>query len=169
MLAGATLTCCAAMQYPTNPADFREGVKQSSLGVVESFEARRPYSQVSETLRKKANECLAVTIETSGSVYQSSIGMWVNERSTSVYTPKVTVTQDLTELSLQLGDGKGNKNLFAKMPPDGLYMLVADAVSAGRNATRVTVYRGKWGLGKTVDAAIRGWATGEDMGCPELG
>lgn len=164
LVVGGALYGCAALDQPMSPSEFREGVKKSSMAAVESFDAARPYGQVADTLRKKANECLAVTVETSASVYQGTF--LVRERSRAIYKPTVTVTKEATELTLQVGHGKANP--FQKEPPDGYYILVADAVPAGRNATKLTIYRGKWGKAKDVDEAIRGWATGKNLGCPDL-
>jgi len=164
LIFGATLYGCAALDSPMSANEFRDGVKGSSLGVVQTFDAKRPYAQVVETLRKKANECLAVSVVSEGSVYQGN--MMVRERSLQIYKPTVNVTKDATELSLQVGNGKMNP--VQKHPKDGYYMLVADATPSGRNSTKVTIYRGKWGKGKDIDEAIRGWANGDRLACPDL-
>jgi hypothetical protein len=163
LMLGGALYGCASLDSPMTTNEFRTGVKDSSLGVVEILDVKRPYPQVAETLRKKANECLAVTVVSEGNVYQGN--MMVKERSLQIYKPTVNVTKDATELSLQVGNGKMNP--VQKHPKDGYYILVADATPAGRG-TKVTIYRGKWGKGKDVDEAIRGWANGERLACPDL-
>src|SRR5882724_775567 len=68
----AALCGCGALGQPMNPGEFRQAVSSSSLATVESFDAGRPYQQVVDTLRAKANECLAVATSSSGPVFQGN-------------------------------------------------------------------------------------------------
>jgi hypothetical protein len=160
---GAALTGCAVVPTAQTADEFRQQVKGSSLGFTETIEVPRPHAQVSDALRRKSKECLAVTIVSTGDVYQGN--MLVKQTSRTIYKPTLTVTKDGTELAVQSG---GHKSPMQKVPDGGYYVLVADAKPAGKNATSLTIYRGKIGKPKDIDAAIRGWARGDSMGCPDL-
>lgn len=164
LLVSGALQGCAAMVQPANPVEFRSAVKNSSLATFESVEAARPYRQVADTLRKKANECLAVTAESSGPVFQGN--MLMTEHSRSVYKPTVTETEAGMELALQVDFG--SRTTPQKVPEGGFYILIADAAPAGNNATKLTIYRGSLAKAKEIDHAIRAWAKGESSSCPKL-
>ena len=102
-LALAALTGCGALAQPMNAAEFREVVGGSSFGTVASFDVARPYQQVVETLRKKSDECLAVTATSSGTVFQGNMTM--RETSTSAYKPTLSVADQRTELAVQVDFG----------------------------------------------------------------
>ena len=70
------------------------------------------------------------------------------------------------ELAVQVNFGK--YTLIQKTPPDGLYILVADATAAGEKATKLTIYRGNLAKAKEIGGAIRAWAKGEKTTCPDL-
>jgi len=160
MVSGAL---CGCVSQPMDPGEFRQAARKSSFAVVETVDVAQPYTQVADRLRRKANECLAVTINSSANVFQGN--MMVTERSRSTYTPTVTVTPEATELALQVEFGN---TPFTKKPKDGLYLLVADAVPVGKNATKLTIYRGTIGKGKAIGDALRAWATAERSVCPDL-
>jgi hypothetical protein len=147
-----------------SPTEFRQTVGGSSFGTVESFEAARPYDQVVDTLRKKANECLAVATTSSGTVFQGNMAM--RETSRSVYKPTISVNGQSTELAVQVDFGP--HTVIQKVPEGGFYILVADAAPAGARTTKVTIYRGSIGKSKEIGAAVRGWATGASATCPNL-
>lgn len=159
-----TLCGCGTLGQPMSPGEFRQIVGGSSFGTVESFEAARPYEQVTDTLRKKANECLAVATTSSGTVFQGN--MTTRETSRSVYKPTVTVAEQAMELAVQVDFGP--HTVIQKVPEGGFYILVTDAAPAGTNATKVTIYHGKLGKAKEIGAAVRGWATGTSTTCPNL-
>lgn len=160
---GGALCGCASLQ-PMNPTEFRQAIDGSSLGTVETFDAARPYQQVVETLRKKSDECLAVAATSSGTVFQGN--MTVRETSHSVYKPALVVTDGQMELAVQVDFGA--HTTIGKKPPGGFYILVADAAPSGAKATKVTIYRGGLGRAKEIGSAIRGWATGTSLDCPNL-
>lgn len=160
----AALCGCGSLGQPMSPSEFRETVGGSSFGTVESFEATRPYDQVVDTLRKKANECLAVATTSSGTVFQGN--MATRETSHSVYKPTVSVAGQTMQLAVQVDFGP--HAVVQKVPEGGFYILVADATPAGTKATKVTIYHGKLGKAKEIGAAVRGWATGTSASCPNL-
>jgi len=54
--AAVSLAGCGSV--PMTAAEFRDGIKKSSLGKVETFEVKRPVSEVGRTFQRKAAECL---------------------------------------------------------------------------------------------------------------
>ena len=62
---------------------------------------------------------------------------------------------------------KGNVIIPGKVPEGGMYYLVADAAPLDRNRTKVKIYAPSIGA-DTLVRAVTGWATGENVGCPDL-
>src|SRR6266702_7685866 len=97
VLSTAVLLFGCASQSKT--ADqLRDNVQRNAtFSSREVFEVKKPYRQVSDTLRKKLLECLDST--TTGSFHRggNTFGTLTN-----IYRPKVAVTDRRTELTLQL-------------------------------------------------------------------
>lgn len=154
------LSGCA---QPQTAPEFREFVKHSSLGRVDGFVANRPVGTVARTFRAQADRCLnkQVLARVSdpgpyGPIYHTYL---------TTYHPTLKVSAGSVELSLQ-SFIKGT-TYVGTIPKDGPYVLVADAVQQGPNQTKVTLYHGAFGY-STILRAIKGWATGENVGCPDL-
>jgi hypothetical protein len=151
-LAGCTLN-------PMTADEFRSTVKGSSLlGKTETFEVKRPVSEVARSFRKKAQECLNFKLS---STEKPMIGIGSSTKVFAIAKGKVLQPDsNRVELHFQvesIGD-------MAKEPPDGNYYLVADAQGLGKDRTRVDVYRS---AAAVVAAAVRAWASGEEQGCPD--
>jgi hypothetical protein len=82
------------------------------------------------------------------------------------YKPTVRVTREKAELHVQHHFESGVQTVHQE-PPGGYYLMVADAVPLDKNRTRITIYRPSMGY-DTMAAAITGWATGKNVGCPDL-
>jgi hypothetical protein len=54
----------------------------------------------------------------------------------------------------------------SKPPPGGVYIFVADATPQG-NRTRIQIYGPSKGY-DVLHRAVRGWASGENLGCPDM-
>src|SRR5258707_7849685 len=96
VLSTAVLLFGCASQSKT--ADqLRDNVKRNvTFSSREVFEVKKPYRQVSDTLRKKWLECLDSTA--TGSIHR---GGKTFGTLTNLYKPQVAVTQPPTELTLQ--------------------------------------------------------------------
>jgi hypothetical protein len=138
-------------------AEFRDGVKKSSLGKVETFEVKRPVSEVGRTFQRKAAECLNFKLT---STQTPTIGFGSSTRVYAIAKTTVLASANKAELHFQV-KSVGN---IAPEPPDGNFYLVADAFPAGRNGTRVEIHRGG---GVAVAEALRSWANGDERGCPD--
>ena len=161
ILSAATITLLAACaQNPQTAEEFRKYVPTSSFAKVQTFEAKRAFRDVAKTFQAKAPECLNVSVR---SVQQSSTSY---SNVVTTYKPTVLVSETKAELHVQVSY-KGNVIVPGKVPEGGMYYLVADATPIDRNRTRVDIYAPTIGT-TTMVRAITGWATGENVGCPDL-
>jgi hypothetical protein len=78
----------------------------------------------------------------------------------------VLANENKTELHVQQ-TWTGNVIVPGKVPEGGLYYIVADATPIDRGRTRVDIYGPSIGA-DTLVRAIRNWATGENVGCPDM-
>jgi len=156
--AAALIAGCA--QNPQTAEEFRQYVPTSSLAKVQTFEAKRTYRDVAKTFQTKAPECLNVSVRR---VEQSSTSY---SNVVTTYKPTVLVSEKKAELHVQVSY-KGNVIVPGKVPEGGMYYVVADATPIDRNRTRIDIYAPTIGT-TTMVRAITGWATGENVGCPDL-
>jgi hypothetical protein len=155
----ALLGACAA-PHPQTADEFRRYVPGATFGKVQSFEANRPLRDVAKTFQAKAPECLNVSVRT---VEMSSTS---SSNILTTYKPTVLVSEKKAELHVQRSL-KGNVIVPGKPPAGGDYYLVADATPLDRNRTRIDIYAPSIGA-NTLIRAVTGWATGENVGCPDL-
>jgi hypothetical protein len=164
-----TKTACAALcvllaacaqNYPQNAQEFRQALPGAFMGKVQTFEAKRPLREVAKTFQARAPECLNVSVRT---VSQSSTSY---QNILAVYKATVVNNAQKAELHLQR-DYKSGVLVPGKVPPGGLYMLVADATAVDAKRTRIDIYGPSMGA-DVVIRAINGWATGENLGCPDM-
>lgn len=126
----------------------------------DSYEVKRPVSQVTAVLKDRSSACLSKRLTFShweGNLRRTHI---------NVLTPKVTVGRDKTRLTVQVKDESPNVIVVGNPPPDGFYQLVVDAYPVDKNTTRVETY-----YQSTYDGmftAIKPWVTGSSEGCPDL-
>lgn len=145
---------------PHTPDILIQNAKDKSMHTQkETFEVKRPVSQIADVFRKKASECLNVTVTQ----------YWIeNGRKRSldrVFTPHVLVDKQRVRLTLQ-AKFVGTTELGSP-PPDGWYIMVADAYPVAINTTRVESYF-QWTSEHAAFKAVKHWATESNMGCPDL-
>jgi hypothetical protein len=146
---------------PKNADEFRQATRDGvrlGLTSVESFEVDRSLREVSSTLQRKATECLTV------SVNWNATNAYGNTRSgVHRYKPTFVANADKAELHVQRKrSGGGDVDVGA--PADGFYDLVVDAIPVSPKRTRIEIYQGD----KLMRTALRGWTTGNNLGCPDL-
>jgi hypothetical protein len=149
-----------AIHHPQTAEEFRKAVPGAFMGKVETLEVNRPFSDVAKTFQKKAPECLNVTVKTTSQTRMSY------QVIVTTYKPTVLVAAEKAELHVQFHHEAGVLNV-SKEPEGGYYLLVADAYPINKNTTRVDLYRPSMGHDVLIKA-IKGWATGENVGCPDL-
>ncbi len=130
------------------------------MGKVETFEVNRPFVDVAKAFKAMGPKCLDVRIKTISDTYQS------HQVIVAKYTPTVIVTEKKAELFVQERHEAGVLAVY-KEPEKGHFLMVVDAIPLGKNKTQITMYRPAKGHDVMVKA-IKGWATGKNMGCPDL-
>ena len=150
----ALIAGCSA--NPQTADEFRQYVPKATFGKVQTFEAKRPFRDVTKTFQAKAPECLNVAVRT------------VERGSTTTRTlkPTVVANEKKTELHVQQ-TWSGNVIVPGKVPEGGMYYIVADATPIDRSRTRIDIYGPSIGA-DTLVRAITNWATGENVGCPDM-
>jgi hypothetical protein len=155
---GLLVAGCA--QQPQTAQEFREAIPGAFMGKVQTFEAKRPLAAVARTFQARAPECLNVAVR---SVSQSSTSY---QNILTVYHATVVNNPQKAELHLQR-DFKSGVLVPGKVPPGGLYYLVADATPVDKGTTRIDIYGPSVGT-DTLIRAITGWANGDNLGCPDM-
>ena len=149
---------CASM--PQTAEEFRKALPGAFMGKVETFEVNRSFVDVAKTFQSMGPKCLDVRVKTISDTYQS------HQVIVAKYTPTVIVTEEKAELYVQERHEAGVLAV-RKEPEKGHFLMVVDAVPLDRNRTQITMYRPSMGHDVMVKA-IKGWATGENVGCPDL-
>ena len=155
----AVLTGCVT-SHPQNAVEFRAAVPGAFLATVEKYEVSQPFLKVASRFKKMAPKCLDQTIKT---VSQSATSYQV---IVTEYRSTVIVSQDRAELHVQQHHAKGVMNI-TKEPAGGYYLMVFDAFKLGNNKTRIEYYGPSVGQ-EAMIKAIKGWASGKNVGCPDL-
>jgi len=153
------LSGCAGTM-PQTAEEFRKALPGAFMGKVETFEVNRPFKDVAKTFQTMAPKCLDVRIKTISDTYQS------HQVIVAKYTPTVIVTEEKAELYVQERHEAGVLAVH-KEPEEGHFLMVIDAIPLDKNRTQITMYRPSKGRDVMVKA-IRGWATGNNVGCPDL-
>jgi hypothetical protein len=153
------VVACAGM--PQNAEEFRKAVGGGAMMTkTESYEVNRPLAQVTATFQKRAPECLNVAVQT---VSQTTTSY---QRINTTYKPTVSTGSGRTELHVQQLH-KGGGVIYPQKPPEGgVYIFVADASAQG-NRTKIQVYGPSRGY-DVLHRAVRGWAEGNNLGCPDM-
>jgi hypothetical protein len=151
---------CACGQMPQNAEEFRKAAPGAFMAKTESYEVNKPFRDVAAAFRRKAPECLNVEVRT---VSQTTTSY---QNILTSYKPTVVVNSERAELHLQQLHKTGV--MYPSKPPEGgAYIIVADAYPLAGNRTRIQLYGPSKGY-DVVYRAIRGWASGENMGCPDM-
>jgi hypothetical protein len=158
-MAAAFVAGCAG-KMPMNAEEFRKAAPGAFLMKTESYEVNRPLRQVAAAFQKRAPECLTQTVRMTS---QTTTSYQVIVTS---YKPTVAAGSDRVELHLQRRHDRGVVKVYDE-PADGHYILVVDAYPVGSNRTRIELIGPSKGH-DVIYRAINGWATGENLGCPDL-
>ena len=156
----ALLLAGCATQQPQTADEFRRAVPGAFMAKTETFEVNRSFRDVAETFQRRAPECLNVTTRTTSQTRTSY------QVIVTAYTPTVVATKERAELHVQQ-DHKTGVMKVAKEPQGGHYLLVADAYPVDKNRTRVQWFGPSRGYDVLI-RAVKGWASGENLGCPDM-
>jgi len=160
-LAAATVLLSGCVtQHPQNAEEFRRMAPGAFMVKVENHQIDRSVSEIGETFQARAPECMnmrvTTTSQTRGS-YQVIV---------SLYKPTVVATEQRAELHLQRHHEKGVLAV-TKEPEGGYYLIVADAYPVDGSRSRLQIIGPSKGY-DVIYRAIVGWATGNNLGCPDL-
>jgi hypothetical protein len=156
--AGLAAGCAGKM--PQTADEFRQMAPGAFMVQVQSFEVKRSPRDIGESFRRRAPECLNVTIRTTS----SSPGSY--QVIDTAYKATVIAGSDKAELHLQQKHLKGVVNVYEE-PKDGHYLFVVDATPAGARAAKVQIIGPSRGYDVVV-RAIKAWADGSGTACPDL-
>ena len=159
VLTSILFTGCA-INHPQTAAEFRAAAPGATFGTKESFIVERPFDDVARTFEEQAPKCLDTRIKMteSGHMYHHVV--------VTKYTPTVLVSDNSAELHLQFVHEQGVMAV-SEMPEKGYYLMVADASRLTDNKTQIDMYRPSIGH-DTIVRAVKGWAEGDNVGCPDL-
>jgi hypothetical protein len=150
--------CATNIGVPQTRDEFVTMYKPGGLfRNVEHVTVNRPGKAVVADVKEYAKKCLTVRV-TSGPNYRlKEVG------GSTTYHPKIeTARKDVTTLSVQ---EEYNDRAQSGVPKGGIFTLVAEIGSAGKNKTRVDIYHA--GRGKIADP-LKEWIDGDKHSCPSL-
>ena len=158
-LAALALSGCVTSQ-PMTAQEFRDAVPGARFAEFETFEVDRPFGEVAAAFESRAPDCLSGTVKTTS---QTNMSYQV---IVSLYKPTVVVSDARAELHLQRHHEKGVLKV-TKEPDGGYYLMVADAYPVDGGKSRLQIIGPSMGY-DVIYRSILGWATGDNLGCPDL-
>ena len=160
-LAAATVLLAGCVtHHPQNAEEFRRMAPGAFMVKVQNHEIDRSVQEIGETFQERAPECMNMRVRTVSQApgsYQVIV---------SLYKPTVVVTSERAELHLQRHHEAGVLAV-TKEPDGGYYLMVADAYPVDAKRSRLQIIGPSKGY-DVIWRAIIGWATGKDLGCPDL-
>ena len=159
-MAAACLLVQGCGGMPQSAEEFRKAVPGALMTKTDSYEVARSFKDVSAVFQRKVPECLNTAVRTISQTSTSYQNILTEYRAT------VVPGGERAELHLQQLHKTGV--IYPSKPPEGgAYIIVADAYPLPGNRTRMQLYGPSIGY-DVVYRAIRGWASGDSLGCPDL-
>ena len=157
----AIFVSACSTPIPQNAEEFRKVIPTAFMGSKEEMVASRDFSEISATFKKMAPKCLNVTM-----TITHRVGQGYGTRTVK-YTP--TVLESPKKLELHVQTIMENVVLVGKgdAPKNGLYNLVVDVMPTGKGKSKAVIYGPSSGL-DTMIKGVKGWITGDNIGCPDL-
>ncbi len=153
------ITGCA-LNFPKTAEEFRQAIPTAFKGMADSYTVNQPFNKVARNFKTQGAKCLDVRVE-----YESRTNMSYQYLVTK-YTPTVIVSANKAELHVQQLHETGV--LYpSEIPDNGPYLMVFDATPVSKNKTKIDYYGPDSGFDHIVKA-VNGWASGTNMGCPDL-
>ena len=145
---------------PQTADEFRKAVPAAMMTKTDTYQVNRPMSDVASTFERLAPKCLNVTVQTVSHTNTSFQNLIARYKAT------VVRTNDRVELHVQQLYETGV--LYPRKPPEGgVYLLVADAYAQSNKSARLQLYGPSMGY-EALYRAIHGWASGDNLGCPDM-
>jgi hypothetical protein len=153
LLLAAILSACA---NPKTPAEFRQTLQEHanfSATHIEKFEVARPLNETAQFVKRRANECLNVTLQMKETGSYGAV-----RKSSAIFEPISTISAKEAEIYLTETYSSG----------DRIIMFVADYYPVSKTKTKVEFYY-IWGEDRArIAKAFKLWSQGENAGCPDL-
>lgn len=158
------LSGCASGPTPQTAQEYRQAVAKGGYGALsEVYEVKGPYAKVAATVKGKSSECLNRVVN----IQQCRGPSCVSRNYT--FIPRANAVANKTEIVVQVKvDPDNNVYLGGPPPKSGMYVAVADLVPVGSGKTKVSVYATDVGMFAHIPRAIKHWANGTNLGCPDL-
>ena len=160
LLFAMSLSACIEIKHPQTAGEFRKAVPGAFMSKVDSYVVNQPLNKVAGKFKRLAKPCLDVTVKSESRTHMSYQVIVTN------YTPTVRVGKNKAELHLQQKHEKGVMNV-SKQPEKGYYLMLFDAVPAGKRKTRITYYGPSSGFDH-IRNAVNDWAAGKSNSCPDM-
>lgn len=164
-----TLLCAAVAGCATGPTaqtgdEFRQSVQKGGFGTqLDTFEVNRKYTSVAKTLKEKSKECLNVHL-----VKRQCVNMSCTDFD-NYYLPTFKQSKNKVDLVVQWRRDPWRSVFTGGKPPkDGVFITAVDVVPVGSKKSKVTIYAPSNKVSRTVPNAIKHWAIGDNLGCPDL-
>jgi len=157
---GIAFLVSGCAQAPQTAEEFRKAAPSAFMMKSETVEVARPFRDVAATFEKRASQCLEVTVETTSQTTTSY------QHIVTAYRPTVVVNGERAELHVQQDHKSGVIKVYTE-PAGGHYLLVADAYPIENNHTRLQLIGPSMGYDVLI-RAVKGWASGENLGCPDM-
>ncbi|HEY5993587.1 MAG TPA: hypothetical protein VIU46_03205 [Gallionellaceae bacterium] len=148
------------------PKSMRDYAKEHDNGWVkiETYVVNRPYAAVTQSLQRKSNECLNKTFGVTISRKCGFVGTCESDGGTNRYIPVANIGAAKSEFYTKFWSSGGTDH---KDPGDRTLLYLADVTPKG-NGTQIKMYYFDFDRYQWTRDSIKGWASGEDIGCPLL-
>lgn len=160
----ASLAGCAFGPTPQTAKQFRETVKKGGFGSLqEAYRVKDRYARVAGRVRRQSAECLRRVLTIQSCVNGSC------SNTDYIFKPKFSRTRRGSELSVQV-KMRPDHNVYVGGPPPkgGMFVAVADITPAAHHTAHVAVYGMSMGMYQYIPKAVKHWADGSNLGCPDF-
>ncbi len=158
-----TATGCA-VNHAQNSFEFRQMTPNNAYGKHETFEINNSYSSAVSNFKERAETCLTTGVVIKN--YDKRTGAKIIGEQNLTYTPTLTVGKTKSELSIQK-NVSGAGMILGKVPENGMYIFLADLIEDG-NKSRLDVYYITYMGTDEILNAVKNWASGTSLACPDL-
>ncbi len=159
MLLSGVILLVSCATPPKSTSEFRTAMLAGpAFSKQEGHQIDRDFSLVVSDVKRKSTECLNFG-------YTRTAGYGGNiSQTTDVYHPRMKV----------VGNGKAEMTMqierlpkSASAPEGGYYVFLADIQKIGADKTRMTMYGSSFPTWQAIFDALRGWAEGRNVKCPD--
>lgn len=161
LIAILCITVLSACTTPPRTAgELRDG-KGNSIGLSkkETHDINKKFSSVVKNLKRKSEECLRFSYSTTSNYLGT-----VRSHGTTLYNENVkVVSKGKAEMTVQ----KDRMPRADHDPEGGYYVFLTDIKATSANKVRLTMYGPSFSTWQPIFNAVKGWAEGKNIKCPE--